>query len=298
MSGKSPISHERTRTMVSRAMLLAASWLLAANAGWALDVQGHRGCRGLLPENTLPAFREAIALGVTTLELDVHGTRDRVLVVHHDASPSAKLCRRGDGTSAGKAPFSSRRYEEVARLDCGSRAAAGFPAQRTVPGARIPRLDEVLELARDAPYPVRVSIEVKLQKREQALPLTELAKLVVDALSRHGLAARAMVQSFDPELLVEIRRVAPELPRSLLVRGSGGFERWIDDGTATVLSPKFGKVTRESVAALQSRGVAVIPWTVNETEDIRRLIDWGIDGIISDYPDRVLAVLAERDADD
>jgi glycerophosphoryl diester phosphodiesterase len=270
------------------------AWLSTPVSGAGFDVQGHRGCRGLLPENSIPAFRRAIELGVTTLELDLQATSDRVLVVHHDPAPNPKICRGPGGEAVGGAPFVERSWEEVSRLDCGSRRAPGFPLQQTVPGAGIPRLDDVLALARDAPYGVRVSVEIKLQDPARALAPAELAGLVVDAIRRHDLLDRAVVQSFDPEALVEVRRLAESLPRALLVRRASGHERWLDDGTATILSPKFGKLTRERVAELRRRNVPVVPWTVNEPEDIRRLIDWEVDGMISDYPDRVLEALEEH----
>ena len=105
-----------------------------------------------------------------------------------------------------------------------------------------------------------------------------------------------MIQSLDPEVLVAVRELAPELPRSLLVRGRN-YQSWIENGTATVLSPKKGSLKRSDVTELQGRGIGVIPWTVNDPDEIRKMIEWGVDGIISDHPDRVLEALASEPLD-
>ena len=129
-------------------------------AGGEFDLQGHRGCRGLLPENTMPAFKRALELGVTTLEFDLQVTRDRVLIVTHDQHLDPAHCRYDDGRKVAKTPFKDVDYPDLKAVECGSRQAAGFPQQQTVPDARIPTFVQVLELARDADYPVRVSAEI------------------------------------------------------------------------------------------------------------------------------------------
>lgn len=254
-----------------------------------LDVQGHRGCRGLLPENTLPAFRRALELGVTTLEMDLQVTQDRVVIVAHDPSLDPAYCRREGGGKVPDAPFDQLRLADLEGLDCGSVPRKEFPEQRPVPGARIPTLDAVLDLARAAPYPVRVSVEIKAGSPGRAVPLETVADLVVAALRRHGMDGRAIVQSFDPAALRAVRELAPEIPRAILVRDPESYDALLESSAATVLSPKYTDLRRDDVRRMHARGVEVIPWTVNEPADIRRMIEWGVDGIISDYPDRVLA---------
>lgn len=263
------------------------------------DVQGHRGCRGLLPENSIPAFRKALELGVTTLEMDIQTTRDRVLVVFHDQHLDPKRCVHDDGRPVRERAFKDLDYAELAEIDCGSNPDRRFDTQQPAPGARIPRLDDVLALARDAEYPVRVSIEIKMQKRAHGVPVAEVATLLVDAIRAHRLEDRAIVQSFDPEALREVARLAPSVRRAVLTRASGDYARLLRDSAgSTILSPKFTSLSADAVRQLQADGVEVIPWTVNRPADIRRMISWGVDGLITDYPDRALAILGEADDKD
>jgi glycerophosphoryl diester phosphodiesterase len=278
------------RYLLCCAVLLAEPFVLDAGT---LDVQGHRGCRGLMPENTLPAFEMAIALGVTTLELDLQVTRDGVLVVYHDPKISAARCRRDGGAKLPGPAFRDVTWDELADVDCGSRPDSEHPEQRVSPGARIPRLEQVLDLAARAPYPVQVSIEIKLQDKHTALTVGEIARLLAAALAERDLTERAIVQSFDPRALFAMREVAPEIRRSILVRKRAQYLRFIDDGTADILSPKYVNLTEADVEQLRRRKVPVIPWTVNDPADIRRMIRWGVDGIISDHPDRVIAACEE-----
>jgi glycerophosphoryl diester phosphodiesterase len=262
--------------------------------GVDVDVQGHRGCRGLLPENTLPAFAEALRLGVTTLELDLQVTRDRVLVVYHDQHLDPARCIRDGGEPLEPVALEDLDFASLAEVDCGSLPHPRFPQQQPVPGARIPQFDQVLELAREAAYPVRLNVEIKLQKERHGIPRDEFAELVVRAIRQHRLLERVTVQSFDAAALVALRRLEPALQRSVLVRQRADYGRLVEETGADILSPDFRRLTREDVRRFQDRGVAVIPWTVNESADIRRALDWGVDGIISDYPDRVLDQL-DRD---
>ncbi len=258
-----------------------------------LDVQGHRGCRGLLPENSLPAFERALELGVSTLELDLQVTRDRVLVVHHDQRLDSRRCVYDDGSAVPERAIRDLPAADLATIDCGRRPDRRFPGQRAVPGTRIPRFGQVLELARRAPYPVRLNVEIKLQRRELGIPPDEFAALVVAAVRRAGLQGRTTVQSFRPEALRAVGRLAPELALAILVERRRDYERRLRDSGASILSPAFRGLRRGDVRRLRARGIPVIPWTVNDPGQMRRLIRWGVDGIISDYPDRVQAVLAD-----
>jgi glycerophosphoryl diester phosphodiesterase len=261
----------------------------------SLDVQGHRGCRGLLPENSMPAFRKALDLRVTTLELDIQTTRDRILIVYHDQQLDPKRCIHDDGRKVRKLAFKDLEYAALDDVDCGSLPNPRFPEQRRVPGTRIPRLDEVLALAEGADYAVGFNIEIKMQKRSHGVPVGEVAKLLVDLVREHGLEERTIVQSFDPEALREVATLAPSMRRALLTRASGEkFERLLaDSGGSRILSPRFDRLREDDVRRMHDAGVEVIPWTVNEQADIRRLIAWGVDGIISDYPERVLEITGE-----
>jgi len=283
------------------AALAFAGALAAVNAGAggdSLDVQGHRGWRGLYPENTMAGFRAAIELRVTTLELDVQVTRDGVPVVHHDPRLNRSRCVRDDGTPVENLRLSRLDFASLADIDCGSRTNKKFPEQLSVRGERIPRLDQVLELADQADYPVGVSIEIKMQDSDPGRTVEELAALVVEAVRVHGLEERTIIQSFQPEALRAVAELAPEMGRAILVRSPGAYDRSVEQGHATILSPRHDGLTQAAVERFHQRGIAVIPWTVNKPKAMEQMISWGVDGIISDYPDRVLRILEELPRDD
>jgi len=257
-----------------------------------LDLQGHRGCRGLMPENSISAFQKAIDLGVTTLELDLQTTGDRVLVVHHDAKLDPGRCVDSDGRKVRGTPFRKLSWSQLDGIDCGVSGDRGFPRQERVP-APIPRLAEVLALARDARYPVRLNIEIKLQDKKNR-SARELAALVVEEVQSHGLVARTIVQSFSPEALAAVGEIESGISLAALVRAREDYDQALERSGADILSPRFTGLREADVRRMQQRGIAVIPWTVNKPEAIRRMLDWGVDGIISDYPDIVLDILAER----
>jgi glycerophosphoryl diester phosphodiesterase len=297
----------------------------------AFDLQGHRGARGLAPENTLPAFATALSIGVTTLELDLAMTSDGILVVSHDRRLNPDHTRGPDGTflsAEGPAIRSLtlaqlQRYD-VGRLKPGTAYAAAFPEQRGMDGVRIPTLMEVFDLARQAKADhVRFNIETKLTPTSGAdTPDPEtFAAALARAVRETELAARVSIQSFDWRTLAIMRRIAPEIERvclsidggsgDTLQRGQPGASPWtaglhIDDfgGSAprlvaaagcSVWSPNQRNVTAASLAEAQALGLKVIPWTVNERPDMERLIQMGVAGIITDYPDRLRAVMAERE---
>ncbi|PWT84052.1 MAG: glycerophosphodiester phosphodiesterase [Proteobacteria bacterium] len=313
-----------------RTPALAALVLMRLSSADAFDLQGHRGARGLAPENTLEGFATALQIGVTTLELDLGVTKDDVVVVSHDRSLNPDHTRGPDGhfLAVPGPPIRTLRLAElkqydVGRLKPGTPYAATFPQQRQVDGARIPALREVFTLtARMGANDVRFNIETKLTPTSGAeTPDPEdFANAVASVVRDHGMTARVTVQSFDWRTLLALRQIAPDIERACLTvetpqddnlqRGQPGPSPWtagldIDDfgGSTTRLvaaagcniwSPFHRNVDAQAMAEARANGIRVIPWTVNERADIERLIDLGVDGLISDYPDRLRAVLAER----
>ena len=147
---------------------------------------------------------------------------------------------------------------------------------------------------RGADYPVRLNVEIKMQKDRLGIPLEEFASLVVASIRRHDLVARTTVQSFRPDALLAVRGLEPELPRAILARSRREYVGLMQRSDATILSPRYDGLKREDVESFRERGIPVIPWTVNEPTDIERMIEWGVDGIISDYPDRVIRIRDRR----
>jgi glycerophosphoryl diester phosphodiesterase len=295
----------------------------------AFDLQGHRGARGLAPENTLEGFATALQIGVTTLELDLGMTKDDVVVVSHDRRLNPDHTRGPDGTFLAAAgppirtlTFAELKQYDVGRLKPGTPYAATFLRQCPVDGARIPALREVFALTRRmGANNVRFNIETKLTPtsgNETADP-ARFADAVAAVVRDHGMTARVTVQSFDWRTLGALRHIAPEIERSCLTvetlqedtvqRGRPGPSPWtgfdVDDfgGSAArlvaaagshVWSPFHRNVDAQAMTEARAAGIRVIPWTVNEGPDMERLIDLGVDGLISDYPDRLRAVLADR----
>lgn len=292
-----------------------------------LDIQGHRGARGLAPENTLAAFAVALELGVTTLELDCAVTRDDVLVVSHDRALNPHLTRGPDGRwLEGRGPvIRALDYTELRRFDVGcidpaSGYARRWPRQQPADGARIPRLTEVFELVRARGNEnVRFNIETKLSPLapREAPPPEAFARLLIETVRNAGLARRVAIQSLDWRTLAVVQREAPEIETvyltcvsqrpanvrpegispwtaGLVFRDHGSVPRMVKAAGGHAWSPYQGDLTREAVEEAHALGLRVIPWTVNRTGDMRRLIGWGVDGLITDYPDRLLRVA--RDA--
>jgi len=275
--------------LLALTVAVAVSCAAPARTDLVLEVQGHRGARGLLPENTLPAFSRALELGVTTLELDLQVTRDRVLVVYHDQRLDPRRCIRDDGLPLEPRRLKDLSWEDLRSVDCGLKHP-DFSEQQPVRGARIPRFTDVLDLASAADYPVRINAEIKLQNLDDGVPVPDFAQLVVDALSGPESPPAVTVQSFRPAVLAEVHRLVPEIPLAILVSAPAEYDRLVAESGATVLSPDFRRLHRRQVERYHARGLRVVPWTVNDPDDIRRMIRWGVDGIISDYPGRVIAI--------
>jgi glycerophosphoryl diester phosphodiesterase len=308
--------------------------LAACSSSPRFEVQGHRGARGLAPENTLPAFEKALALGVTTLELDVGVTRDGVVVVGHDPALNANIARGPDGQwLPGRGPVvHSLTYAELSRYDVGrlkpgSGYAAQFPAQVAVDGTRMPRLADVFALAKGSR--VRFNIETKLSPlAPHETPAPEpFARALLEEVRRAGMQRRVTIQSFDWRTLQVVQREAPDIPTVYLtaqarfldnvctgpkagaagiapsdcgespwtagfqLRDHGSIPRLVKAAGGRIWSPHYNNLDAESLKEAKTLGLRVVVWTVNEPTQIRRMIDLGVDGIISDRPDLVLEAL-------
>ncbi len=302
----------------------------AAHAEPAFEALGHRGARGLMPENTLPAFRRALAVGVTTLELDVVLTADGVPVVLHDLRLPADRTRtpagawlEGPGPAVSSLSLEALQAYDVGCARPGSRAAGRFPEQACLDGVAAPTLAAVLALGEAwSGGRIGYSIETKLSPDEPAASSSpsDLAAAVVEAVRAAGVEARTTVQSFDWRSLAAVQAIAPELPTVHLTverswldnlqRGRPEASPWLagldaDDFPArpaalvaeaggAVWSPYYRDLREGDVAAAHDLGLRVVVWTVNDPVDMARLLDDGVDGIVTDYPDRLRVVLADK----
>jgi glycerophosphoryl diester phosphodiesterase len=307
----------RHRRLLLPALLLAGTGLGCVAP--AFELQGHRGARGLAPENTLAGFDAALAVGVTTLELDTVLTRDDVVVISHDPTLNPDLTRDADGryidapgpAIRGLRLDELRRYD-VGRLRAGTRYAQNHPEQRAVDGERIPTLAELFELVhRRGADTVRFNIETKISplRPELAPDPDAFARALLDVARRHGMLPRIAVQSFDWRTLAAVQSLAPGVPTVYLSsrQGLGGvadepgrgadalsLPRRVKAAGGAIWSPFHRDLDAAALREAHALGLQVIPWTVNERADIERQLDLGVDGIISDRPDRVRDALAAR----
>jgi glycerophosphoryl diester phosphodiesterase len=283
---------------------------------------GHRGAAGLLPENTVAAFRRACELGVDGVELDVLVSADGELVVHHDYRLKPEIARTPDGTwvSSSTSPaikdltLAQLKAYDVGRLQPKTSYAARYPEQTPVEGERIPTLKQVIQLFKTAcAASTRLLIEIKTSPEDPAL--TSPPEAVVDkvaALVRaEGITERVLVISFDWRSLVHIQKTAPGVATAYLTMVGGGLNNlkpgqlgtspWtagidVDDfsGSAPkavkaaggrIWSPYFKNLTAESLAEARQLGLAVYVWTVDQPEDMNRMIKMKVDGITTNRPD-------------
>lgn len=307
--------------------LLSAAVLLASVPAAAFDLQGHRGARGLAPENTLPGFARALAVGVNTLETDIAISRDGVLLISHDPALNPDITRGPDGQwLSGRGPviFHTPAAEllrhDVGRLKPGTRYAALYPEQQPVDGARLPTLDALFALVKRAGDPaLRLALETKLSPLapdDTAAP-EPFARALVAAVRDAGLATRTSILSFDWRTLQVIQREAPEITTVYLtarqrwldnvgtgpaspwtagfaLRDHGSVPRLIKAAGGTVWSSFHGDLDAAQVKEAQALGLQVLAWTVNEPQQIEAVLDLGVDGIVSDRPDRVRTAMAKR----
>ncbi|MBC6605544.1 glycerophosphodiester phosphodiesterase [Hymenobacter sp. BT188] len=277
--------------------------LLATLSGAAqrppLDWQGHRGCRGLMPENTIPAMRKALDLGVTTLEMDVVISQDRQVLLSHDPYLNADFVRTPEGQPITKAqeknlPLYAMPYADIRRYDVGSQGNAKFPRQQKLRTYK-PLLAEVIDSAeayakrKGRPAP-RYNIETKMAPTGDGTlhpAPAEFVALLLTVINAKGIQDRVTIQSFDPRALEEVHRLRPALPTALLVDNTSGLAANLQrlSFRPTLYSPHYRLVTSHLVTACQQQGIKIVPWTVNSAADIQRLLQLGVDGIITDYPD-------------
>jgi glycerophosphoryl diester phosphodiesterase len=310
---------------IPAALLLTLPPAVAA----AFDLQGHRGARGLAPENTLAGFATALGTGVSTLEMDIGVTKDGVVVVSHNRrlNPDLTRDRRGNWLNYEGQPIYWLKFDEleefdVGRIDPKSRIAPGYADQVAADGERIPKLADVFALvAKAGNTEVRFNIETKLSPLvpEETAPPDEMVERLLEAVQAAGMLERVTVQSFDWRTLVLAKQKARRIKTSCLTaeekwldnvqRGQSGPSPWtasldIDRSASlpdlvllagcAVWSPFHEDLSLKEFNIAKALGLEVIPWTVNEPDRMRQLIELGVDGLITDYPDKLAAVLRER----
>lgn len=265
-----------------------------------IDLQGHRGARGLMPENTWPAFKKALDLGVETLEMDVVITKDDKVLVSHEPWFSHEICLTPNGETIPSSEEKSHRiyemtYNEAKAYDCGSKHHPRFPEQKKMEISK-PLLSTVIDSAEayakriGRPLP-RYNIETKLNPSGDKIfhpGPEEFVKLLVDVIKEKGISDRVTIQSFDFRTLRVVKREYPEVETAALIEKPGSAKNYLQElgFTPDIYSPDYHLVDEELISFAKEKGMKVIPWTVNDKSDMKELIEMGVDGIITDYPDR------------
>ncbi len=295
----------------------------------SLQILGHRGARGLITENSLQGFTQTLAMGVHALELDVHISRDGVVVVHHDASLNTDITRDSQGLRLDavtptiyELDFELLQQYQLCSPRPGSDYAQQFPQQQGGTSQRIPRLEQIIELLKVPGYQqVELVIELKLDARKphQGLAAESFCDTVVDVLRRENMLQRCYLQSFDWKAILHAQHKHPEVRCAFLsvqrrewnnIDALDGLDSpWtcgfkikdhnfnlpemIHAAGGRIWAPDYHQLAAEQITAAQALGMRVVAWTVNKPADMLRLMEFGIDGIITDYPDR-LRVLMEQ----
>ncbi|WP_179319349.1 glycerophosphodiester phosphodiesterase family protein [Winogradskyella helgolandensis] len=275
---------------------------MSCNSEKQVDIQGHRGCRGLLPENSLPAFEKAIDLGVNTLELDIVISKDLKIVVSHEPYMNPVICLtpKGDtlpNNSAKDYNLYNMNYDDIKQFDCGSKFHPTYPEQEKQKTYK-PLLSKVFDLVKAKKSNVKFNIEIKSETSYYGIftPQPEAyVKLVLDEIELNGMLSRVNLQSFDVEIIREIRKQDPSIHIALLV--DEGEEIWskisqLDmDKLPEIISPYFKLLDSIKVRNLQAENFKVIPWTLNEEDDMKQMLSWQVDGIITDYPNKLIEII-------
>lgn len=295
------------------------------------DLQGHRGARGLAAENTLAGFKTALGLGVTTLEMDLGLTEDGVLVVSHDRRLNPSITRKADGrwlTEGEATPLIDLKFSDLAALDVGrinpeSRYAARFPDQADLGPQKLPPLSEVIDFAEEESQgSIRYNFETKISPEDEAgsAEAKAITQALLALIEEKAIAERSSIQSFDWGSLAIAQEQMPSLLRVHLTAsqnwlnnlqpGRPGASPWLsghdfDDHNGSVpaliaaagghvWSPYYRDLRKGDITEAQKLGLKVVVWTVNDEVEMARLIDAGVNGIITDYPDRLRKVIEDK----
>lgn len=278
------------------------------------DLQGHRGARGLRPENTIPAFLLALDSGVTTVELDLAITEDRQIVVSHEPWMSAAICLQPDGSEIDAKEERSfnifeMTYEELSGFDCGSKRNEKFPEQLTMKASK-PLLKDVIiavehHVKSNLYYEVDYNIEIKSSPAGDNKfhpPPEVFSDLVYNLIDQYLPLERVVIQSFDFRVLKYWHEKYPDIRLSMLIENTKSVDANLRalGFKPSIYSLNYRLLTKQKVDYLHNLNIRVIPWTVNEIDDMKKMLEWKVNGFITDYPDRAAGLglgIKRRDAE-
>ncbi len=270
----------------------------------SFDIQGHRGARGIKPENSIPAFMAALDLGVTTLEMDLAITKDGQIIVSHEPWMNAAICLDSVGNSISakeemKYNIYKMSYEEVKQWDCGSKGNIKFPEQEKIKVTK-PLLSEVIVATENhiksfSRYEVDYNIEIKTMPEgdNKFHPSPKVfSDMVFNLIDQYLPLDRIVIQSFDFRVLAYWHATYPQIRLAALVDNLKTIDENIKDlgFTPSIYSPDYKLLSKSEIKYCHELGMRVIPWTVNETTEMLELKNWNVDGFITDYPNRAKAI--------
>lgn len=265
-----------------------------------IDIQGHRGARGLWPENSILGFIETLKLGVNTLEMDLAVTADNQLLISHEPYLSAEICLDSTGREIAKTDqYAFNIYQmdhrELMAFDCGSKIHPRFPNQKKMAVTK-PLLADAIDaveryIAENNLPMINYNIEIKTQAAYDNIyhPTPKVfSDLVYNLVNLKLDWSRVTIQSFDFRVIQYFHEKYPNVQLALLIENELPWKQNIDSlgFVPQIYSCDYSLLTKEVVKELQAENMKVIPWTVNERADMERLLTWGVDGLITDYPDR------------
>lgn len=267
-----------------------------------LDTQGHRGARGLAPENTIPAFKLAMDFRMKTLELDVVISKDSTVIVSHEPWFNEDICLVDSLTEKTRLSLFSLTHDEIKQVDCGSKKHSKFPQQKNQKVYK-PSLREVIIFAEQYAKKLKIdpphyNIEIKSSEARDSIYapfVPTYVELVLNEIKRNGISLRTTIQSFDIRALKEVKLQSPTIKTALLDETVLAYSSLIDElgYEPDIYSPYYLLLRQGQIDDLHLRGIQVIPWTVNDETVMKKLIRQGVDGIITDYPDRLAKVIKE-----
>lgn len=279
---------------------MSAWWLvLVSFSAVAMDWQGHRGARGLYPENTIGAMSEALKYPeVTTLELDVVISKDGEVVVSHEPWMGEEICLTPKGKTVKERAINLYKltYQEIARYDCGGKVHPRFPEQKKVKETKpllrtlLKETEQMIQASgRKIEYNIEIKSTVEDEKEGFQPAVGEFTDRVVKVINESVGARRVYLQSFDWRVLEYLHKTYPDYKTVALIEEAFDPESVLKklSFSPTVFSPYFKNLSAEHVKYFRTRGIMVVPWTVNEVEDMKNVLRLGVDGIITDYPNRI-----------
>lgn len=253
-----------------------------------LEIQGHRGARGIYPENSILGFDYAMNIGVDVLEMDLNMTKDKNIIIYHDKNINTELCKNGPSI-----PIKDLSLNEIKKYTCGEMQDKNFKEQNTS-REKIPTLIELIEFINNSNYlnknTIKFNVEIKTEKTlDSDVEVNDFASNLIDILNKYNIKNRTIIQSFDERALIDVKNIDPSIKLSLLIEDPKiDMIELAKKINVDIISPDYGLLNKELVEKIHNNGFKVIPWNINTTKNFQEMIDINIDGIISDYPKEMI----------